>query len=372
MYSKRISALIMLSLLFLTPVLTFLSALNKLEDWPVWEDLSFGEKGFVQTVEELFQENLPVKKELEQLALTIKLRAGQVEQDNIFILEDMLLENIQPPVDAYVNDNTRAILRFVEKQRVPTYAMLIPTACAIKQKEVPEFAPLYNQKSLIESVYNQFSGQVTTVDVYPTLFDNSDQYIYYKTHANLTGLGGYYLYTALGRRLGISLRGLDKYEIEHVNHSFYGNIYERSPYKEVPADIITLYRFSKNRREYQVTHINEKEQKVYYTLYPEFTADLGDPMNVYFGGRSPVVDIQVASSYTGKLLIFADDTVISYLPFLLVEYGQITVVDLETISTEQLAGLDISGYDQVLFGYSVDSFMHSSQISRIDELFVMQ
>ena len=367
MHSKRISALIMLSLIFLVPIFSFFSAVQKWEYLPSWEELPFHTQG-VSAVESFFHENMPGKTFLDQLALNLKLWAGQVEQDNIFILDDMLLENIQPPVDAYVNDNTQGILHFVEQKQIPTYTMLIPTACAIKQQEVPEFAPLYNQKSFIESVYNQLMGRVTTVDVYPTLFDNSDGYIYYKTHSNLTGLGGYYLYTVLGKRLGISIRGLDKYEIEHVNHNFYGDIYERSPYKQVPADIITLYRFSQNRREYQVTHYTDNDQRTYYTLYPQFTADLGDPMDVYFGGRSPIIDIHVSSSYTGKLLLFGDDTVISYLPFLLVEYQQITVVDLSSISDEMLSTLDISQYDQVLFGYSVDTYMHSSEISRIEQL----
>lgn len=57
-------------------------------------------------------------------------------------------------------------------------------------------------------------------------------------------------------------------------------------------------------------------------------------------------------------MIFADETVLSYIPFLLVHYSDIAIIDVEHATPEDLAAVKLEDYNQVLIGVSVDTFMH--------------
>ncbi|MEG2204965.1 MAG: DHHW family protein, partial [Oscillospiraceae bacterium] len=211
---------------------------------------------------------------LRQLAPAMLLRGGAKEQDGIFITRDYLLENITPGDPAILEANLAGIEHFLDTRNLPAAFLLIPTAVAIKQQEVPAKAQLFNQKALISEVYDRLSGRATTVDVYPTLFAAKDQYTYYRTDSALTGLGGYYVYTSLAARLGVTPRALDQFEVEHLAHPYYGALYERSSYKGVGPDIVTIYSFSKNDRQYKLTHTAPTGIKSYYTLFPRHLEQL--------------------------------------------------------------------------------------------------
>ena len=122
-----------------------------------------------------------------------------------------------------------------------------------------------------------------------------------------------------------------------------------------------LYRFSKYRREYQVTHYDHGEARTYYTLFPEFTVQLSGYKggnDLILGGLSPVITLKSSTSSDNSLVIFADETVLSYIPFLLVHYSDIAIIDVEHAAPEDLAAVKLEDYNQVLVGVSVDTFMH--------------
>ncbi len=303
-------------------------------------------------------DQLSKSSELKAIAPTLLLTFGAQEQDGIFITEDYLLENITPPDIPILENNLSAMKQFLEKHNTHTAVVLIPTACAIKQQELPASANLFNQKELISECYYELSGLASTVDAYSQLFSAKNQYTYYRTESLPTGLGGYYIYNALTSRLGITARPLDQFEVENLPYDHYGPLYQRSSFKSVPPDLITLYRFSRFSRQYKLTLTEKGEQKSYYTLYPTHLSELDKYESVVFGGFSERMDISVASPYESSILIFADKTALCYLPFLVVHYGNVTMIDLASCTEEQLAMINIDDYDQVLFSYSVDNFMH--------------
>lgn len=296
---------------------------------------------------------------LQQLAPTLLLVGGAKEQDSIFITENYLLENISCEDPAVLEQNLNGIEKFLNAHNIPTAFLLIPTACAIKQQDIPALAQLFNQKALISKCYSRLAGQTSTVDAYSKLFAAKDQYTYYRTESNLTGLGGYYVYTALATRLDLMARPLNQFEVENLSQDYYGELYQRSSYKGIDPDLLTLYRFSRYSRQYQLTCTNNGECKNYYTLFPTHLIELGQPKSALLGGFGQRLDISVVSPYEESLLVFADETVLSYLPFLVVHYGNITVVDLQSCTPDQLTSLTIDDYDQVLFAYSVDNFIHA-------------
>ena len=162
-------------------------------------------------------------------------------------------------------------------------------------------------------------------------------YTYYRTESNLTGLGGYYLYTALAARLGLTARALSDFDIEHLAQDYYGDLYQRSNYKGIRPDLITLYRFSRYDRQYLLTHTDNGETRQYSTLFPTHLAALDSPVSVLLGGIGQRLDLSVVSPFEESMLVFGDETAIAYLPFLSVHYGQVTLIDLSRATPEQLA-----------------------------------
>lgn len=305
---------------------------------------------------------------LNRLAPEIMLATGAKEQDGIFISQDYLLENISEPDTDILENNLHGIESFLDNHSSSAAFVLVPTACAIKQQDIPQGATLFNQKALISECYGRLSGRAASVDAYSNLFAAKEQYTYHRTETSLTGLGGYYVYTALATRLGFSPRPLNQFEMENLPQDYYGELYERCSYKGTAPDLITLYRFSRFSRQYKLSIVKNGEAKSYYTLFPTHLATLGEPQSVVLGGLGEITDISVVSPYEDSLLILADDTAAAYLPFLVVHYGDVTIVDISSCTEQQLSEIDADSYDQILFSYSVDSFIHKDVCSSAEKI----
>ena len=175
----------------------------------------------------------------------------------------------------------------------------------------------------------------------------------------------------MAKKLGLRPRALEDFSIEHIDYDYYGDLYALSPYREVSPDRVSVYNYnSQYQRSYTVTHYSaDGTSRRYYTLYPKFKKELGGTMDIPLGGISPVIDIDIGNpSYINRLLIFGDRSVQSYLPFLLIYYEQVTFVDTATATPELLQSLRLGRYNQVLFAFSVDSYVSADQLSLLSEL----
>jgi hypothetical protein len=267
---------------------------------------------------------------LGSIAPSLLLLGGENEQNGVFLTESgALIENIAPPDEGVLEANIAGIEAFLDAKSIPTAVMLIPTACAVKQHEIPALAQIYNQKALIGAVYDRLLGRATSVDVYSSLFAAKAQYTYYRTESNLTGLGGYYVYADLVSRLGRAPRALGQFEVEHLEKEYVGPLAARTKYASFKPDIITLYSFSRYDREYRFVHTQDNTEKIYYSLFPRHLEALSRPQDAFSVG--------LGSAWTSpsprRMRYPADfrrQKRLAYLPFLVVHYSTVTVVDLET------------------------------------------
>lgn len=333
----------------------------------------FSDTGSIRRTEAVAVTRFPQAETLRRLRVSLSYMSGSKEQNGVFLAKDgTLMLDVQPRSLTVSNKNVQAMLDLAESFGRPSYVMLVPTACAVLQSKVPyaEVAPLYNQRALIDSVYQRASGLVTAIDVYPTLFNHQNEYIYYGTANTLTGMGGYYVYTVAGKKLGLSrVRGIEEFQLEYLDYHYYGDLYSRSPYRAAEPDRVFAYSYAKSDRRYTVTHYDAGGERRYYTLYPKFRGELGDTLGILLGGTSPLVDIKIADPLNSRrLLVIGDRTVQSYLPFLMINYERVTIVDTASITPELLDEFDVADYNQVLFSYGVDSFVLQEQFSRMQEI----
>lgn len=360
--SKRIAAFILISLLTLLSVACILGGLAR------GVSLEEGESPLERT-ENFLTQSFPFARTLSSIRIDAVYSLGSREQDGVFISDDRLIENLQPPVSRYVQSNTSAMIDFAQRQSVPVYCMLIPTASAVLQNETPRLADssIYNQKQFIEERYKSFSGKLSCVDVYATLLEHNDQYIYYNTESLLTMKGGYFVYDVLSRRMENTPYPLSRFDIRYLTDRYYGTLCDRVDYDNVRPDVLSLYIYTGSNNEFEVIHDGERKRE-YNTLYPTHLYDLNRPLDVYLGGISALIDIHQKGAYTsarGSLLIFGDEQMRSILPFLACDFQHITFADLSQMTPQQVSNIDISSYSAILFAYSVDTFIHSDAPSRM-------
>lgn len=361
MLSKRISAAVTLVIIAVFGLASIIKGIVLGIGFPSGADPA-------QRAEAFLREAFPLGRTLSGMRVGLSYALGGREQDSVFIGGDRLIENIQPPVSRYVQSNTNAIIDFASRQSVPVYVMLIPTASAILQNETPRLADsdIYNQKQFIEERYKSLSGKLLCVDVYTTLLEHSSQYIYYNTETLLTMQGGYFVYDELSRRMGNTPYALSRFSIRYLTDTYYGSLYDRVEFRNIEPDVLSLYVYAGSSREFSVTHHGSRTRE-YNTLYPTHLYELGRPLDVYFGGISPVVDVRQkgSGSARGSLLVFGDEQMRSVLPFLAHEYQRVTLADLSQMTPQQLSNIEFSDYGAILFAYSVDTFMHSDAPSRM-------
>jgi len=320
---------------------------------------SIEDRTFFSRLDDSLAEALPFQTRLRQLGLRLGLLGGQREQNDIFISDNGLIKNIDATSEVRISQNVGAILRLAERIQIPTYLMLLPTASAILQEQLPPYANIYNnQRQTIEDIYSQMSGQVTVADVYPLLYNLRGEYLYYRTENNLTPQGGYYVYTVLGAKLvgRRELVELDQLDIQYLPEPYYGDLYQKSPYQNVRPDTLSLFRYQAYPREYLVTHYGNGGIKTYHTLYPTHLAGLGQGPDVYLGGISAITTIRTTNAPPRSLLIFGDKTALAYLPFLANNYQDITLVDLFQLTPTLSNRIQPDQYHQVLFAYSLETF----------------
>ncbi len=322
---------------------------------------------YMQDLEQALAQNLPFSEQLSELSVQIKSKGGAREFGNIFIGDDILVEDIGYPNEVTMNQNIASLLEFCETSRIPTYVMLLPTKCAIKQNEIPQAAPLFNQKQFIEQTYNSLLGKATVVDVYPALFSKFEEDLYYKTAPDLTALGGYTVYEVLAQRLDNIPKRQEDFDIQYITHDYYGETYQRSEWKKVSPDVIAVYRYQKNSRNYMVTH-NEEYRYSYDSLYPEQLLELGDPKKILLGGNTGDITIRSNLKNENTLLIVGDDSIFPAIPFLAAHYSQIRLIDPQEMSREELEQIDCSSYQRLLISYSVDTFIHDDSPQKVTSL----
>ena len=368
MISKRVTAVILLFLIFgISLSIAVGSRLSGCE-FPKYNRFYYMEE-YMSDIEDFVQENFPFAERLKNSSVQLQLLLGKKEHDGLFIGNDILIEDIEQPDENIMERNLQELQAFVEMETyTPISVLYLPTKYAINQQELPDNAEYFafNQKNFIDKSYAALSGKATTVDAYSTLFANNDKYLYYRTDPNLTGLGAYYVYSALIQRMGMSPLEQDEFDQQHISHNYYGSTFAASSYKDISPDIITLYHPT-NQSSVAVTHHNDYSY-TYNELYPKHLMELSGDLSVILGGDSGDITIRSGLKRQRKLLVFGDESILPILPLLSAHYYEIRFIDFEHWNDTVLNELDVEEMDQILLAYSVDSLIHDPYPAQIRQV----
>ncbi len=331
-----------------------------------------GELDFTEAIETEISENIPFREKISAFMTAIKYKSGARYFDGIYIGNDgSLIRDIESPSSRTVSITKNYVLNFAEEHSCATYFMLIPTAAVIRQQEIDVYATenIYNQRHLINEMYSEFYGTLSTVDVYQTLFNHRGEYIYYYTEDLPTNFGGFYIYQELAARMNLRAKTMREFSSAYAAHNFYGSLANEQIKPYSASDFMSLYDYVGEEKSFTVTHnYNDGSVETMEGLYSYDEESFEDKTDMVFGGLSPVMEITSGEEEGNALLVFGDDTSKSWLPFLVTHYSRVTFIDLNTVSENKLSEIDVSYYDQTLFAYSVGTFSSGIDFKKLENL----
>ncbi len=285
---------------------------------------------------------------------------GKTENNGVFFgKDDTLISRFDTPSDKLVNSAINAVNNLAANTDAEVYLSLIPGPVSIWADKLPANAVNCDQQALIEDIYSKVN--VTTVDNYSVLSEHADEYIYYRTDHHWTSLGAYYGYTAIADAMGITPKELSEYSPETVSTEFYGTVYSNSGVRWVEPDSIEIF---------------VPAEGVSVTNYPNGTAvegmvydksklEVKDKYSMFFGGNTPMLEIDTGAEGKPRLLVLRDSYSDSELPFLFDDFSHITVLDLRYYKLSIAEFIEANDIDTVLVNYSVDNFTSDSTVFRM-------
>lgn len=352
MKSNKLFVTLFHFLLAATPSAVLLSAVfsPEHEQSPEFSPRAILTGATAQQTESLLAENFPARDLLTSLKTTIELSTGRQETDGIFVLSDRLVENVPAVSEQEMALAAEHISSFAERFDGTVSWMLVPTASSIRRDLLPVYAEIPPQKAVIDKAYELVSEKVGTIDCYSTLAASRGN-VYYRTDPHWTSLGAYMGYSSCSNQMGFSPLAADRFDIEHVSHSFTGSLCERIGYS-LPPDTIDLYSPHGSTVSAAMSVYNGEEWVPHEGMY--FRERLDDGYAVFPGGETALtIETNLSAP---ALLVMGDSYANALLPFFASHYSRITLVDVATPEDELRSLIDLNTYDQILLCGTLNSF----------------
>ena len=206
------------------------------------------------------------------------------------------------------------------------YSMLVPTAAEwnLAEDYKENFA---DQRAVLDYVWKRTDDRIQPVDIYNVMAEHQDEYLYLKTDHHWTGLGGYYGYTVLAKKLGFEPKPMDYFTYTDTGVDFVGSLgwsttteqldvnKDRLFYFEIPHDVTYTYYSNagqayKSKGVYKSQWLKDKNKYAYF-----------------MGGDLAVIKLETDVKNGKKLLLIKDSYANTVVPLLTAHYEEIYLVD---------------------------------------------
>ena len=321
-------------------------------------------KKFMTGFETWFSDRFYARENFIRLKNRTDIAMGKTEISDVVTARGRMMElwNDQP---AKTEKNLGAIANFSRSHRdTPVHVLLAPNAVSIYADTLPIYEAVGNQREYITNCYNTLGKadtQIDTADVFDTLSNYKDDYIFYRTDHHWTSLGAYLAYRELAPHMGFTPLNITDYTVEHAASDFRGTLYSKTLDNRVTPDTIDFYIPSG----FSAT-VKPFDKPEHDSLY--FREFLGkkDKYSAFLGANAPVVDIETNVKNDKSLLIFKDSFSHSLVPFLCEHYNKITMLDMRYINTKYSDLVNVEEYNDVLFMYNVITFSDDGDLQKIN------
>ncbi len=274
--------------------------------------------------------------------------------NGVFIADEMMLA-VPEDKENSVQGTADKINNFCKDYDGAVYVAAVPSSAGVYSEKLPDYCDRDYEKKLIDELYASLDGSIRKIDAYNILKMLNENYIYYRNDSRWTGYGAYCVYRTVIQKLGFMPSAYDKYTIRHVSADFRGNLYNRTQYTDIKADMLDIYNIEGGAEILCCTAYDNEGNAYEKSLYDLSKVDTNDMYKLYMGYELPYVKIKTSVNNERKLLVIKDSYGDCFIPFLAEHYSEIAVISPEYADDISADIINIQEYEQTLFLFGIES-----------------
>ncbi len=322
-----------------------------------WQSVQSGQ--FQEGLSDFLSDQIPGRDSWIRANTALKKLLGQQEINGVYLGRDGYY--FQQFTDADFSQKQAAqvfalIEQFAQNSGLPVYLMPVPTPATVLTDKLPDQAPVYDADAQFAALA-QATPSCTFIDLRADFAQAAEgTQLYYRTDHHWTTQGAGLAYKAYCEAAGLTYR---EQALTRLSDCFYGTVYSKT--LDASAQPDELWALAQTP-ELRVRYDDGEEQSSIY--FPE-NLEKKDQYTYFFGGNWGKVEIQTGASGGRRLLVVKDSFANCFLPYLLGDYEQITLVDLRYYpgSVSQLA--QEQGSTEVLILYEMSNLLTDTGIIRL-------
>lgn len=310
-----------------------------------WKTLSSGE--WSRQAEDYLSDHVPGRNLFVGVHAYLELLAGRQQLNDVWLVDEKLLEAPVPVDEAAITGNMKAINRLAQELNQTVHLMVVPSAGWAAGVEG------YTDEDSLDAIYAQAAENVRPVPVEDIYRGRPE--LYYNTDHHWTSRGAYESYAAFTDFVGREARPADEFEIT-VAEDFQGSTYSRSALWLTPAESIELWQGSR-----RLTVTNAETVGVHSGIFYLERLQQADKYTVFLDGNHSVVRV-LNPEKQGKLLVIRDSYSNCLGGFLAESYGEVVLIDLRYYRQAVSALANQEQFDDILVCYSCANFLTDTNL----------
>ena len=232
-----------------------------------------------------------------------------------------------------------------------------------------------DQGAAIDSVLGHMGANVIGVDIFDTLYEHRDEYLYFRTDHHWTQLAAYYAYTDYCKAKGIEPFGLD-----HFTHKAYGGFvgsFYFSYYEDYKSTVTALYNAPDIVYTYspvsnaQMTYIEEMGgKKIKWPIIKDVSNyKKGVKYSCFIAGDNPYTIIENKDITDGSsCLVIKESYGNAFVPLLVDHYQTVHVIDQREWEGNVIEFARENNITDVIFANNLTAIGSSGQIKNFKNI----
>lgn len=342
-----------------------------LASFPEYSFDSLKDGRFTAGIEEYTKDHFPARDSFMQIKTGAQLFMGYKEISDVYVGENRLFQKVTEPDSTKFTKSVALIKENISSEDVTVSVMLLPTASFLYAEEMPSYAPVLDQKTLINQIEADSScdNPLNLCDGFLAAKDSGN--LYYTSDHHWTSYAAYTAYTAFCDSVALPYAPLSDYTVSTVTDSFRGTLFSRVLDPRRPADSIQRYDLTGNRFEAFYAGSSSQAAAEDYTPYSYYDDNALQKKDkyLYFGGDNyPVVVLKTPHAATNREIVVAKDSFANcFAPFLTENYSVVYMLDQRYLKGKSVSDFvnEHANVTDVLILYGLNSLNDNSGVGML-------
>lgn len=252
------------------------------------------------------------------------------------------------------------------KGKADVYDMVIPLSSEITFPDnLRSEIKSGDQREAMQKIQGKMKEPVINVDIYDSLMEHRDEYIYFRTDHHWTTLGAYYAYVDFCEAKGIEPEALDSYKSKDFD-GFLGSFYHDTSDAKLKANPDTVTAYYPNSE--SILHVTASDGTKYDwpVIYDVENYGASLKYSTFIASDNPYTVVKNKDLKDGSACIVVKESFgNAFVPFLVDHYQTIYVIDYRywTGSISELA--EKKGVSDVIFVNNLSMIRNKNLVGKL-------